>query len=220
MRPDGRPWAGNMNPYMARMVAMFTTQFAGGRGIRRLIEAASSIPPENRPSLSVRVALPDGTLLTTPAINGIYVTYDSEFVVATNAFDERRLSLRVVHGNAQSSEDVGMVEFPLGEVVRRREAHLNGQSVAAMDLNIEPAPGRYDGMFANMYPLYDGSNLAPDFSMPTARAMGYRLRGIRAVIQPLDLTAMEPAEGAGELVVEIVQGGRVIFRKPPAGQPL
>jgi tetratricopeptide (TPR) repeat protein len=214
MRPDGRPWAGNMNPYMSRLVAMFTTDFAGGRGIRRLIEAAMSIPPENRPNLSVRVALPDGTLLTTPAVHGIYVTYDSEFVVATNAFDERRLSLRVVHGNAQFSEDVGVVEFPLGEIVRRREAHLNGQSIAAMDLAIEPAPGRYDGMFANMYPLYDGSNLAPDFSMPTVRATGYRLRGVRAVIQPMDLTALEPDEGAGELVVEIIQGGRVIFRSP------
>jgi tetratricopeptide (TPR) repeat protein len=214
IRPDGRPWAGNMNPYMTRLLGMFTTEFAGGRGARRLVEAAMSIPPENRPNLSVRVALPDGTQLTTPAIHGLYVNYDSEFIVATNAFDERRLSLRVVHGNAQFFEDVGVVEFPLGEIVRRQEAHLNGGSVAAMDLTIEPAPGRYDGMFANMFPLSDGSNLAPDYSMPTARATGYRLRGVRAVVQPLDLSAAEPDEGAGELMVEIVQGGRVVYRSP------
>lgn len=214
MRPNGRPWAGNMNPYMSRLIRMFTTQFAGGRGARRLVEAAMSIPPENRPNLSVRVSLPDGTQLTTPAIHGLYVTYDSEFIVATNAFDERRLSLRVIHGNAQFFEDVGVVEFPLGEIVRRQQANLNGGSIAAMDLTIEPAPGRYDGMFANMYPVYDGSNLAQDYSMPTARATGYRLRSIRAVIQPLDLSAAEPDEGAGELVAEIVQGGRVVFRSP------
>ncbi len=212
IRPDGRPWAGNMNPYMSRLLGMFTTEFAGGRGARRLVEAAMSIPPENRPNLSVQVALPDGTRITTPAVHGLYVAYDSEFIVATNAFDERRLSLRVVHGNAQFSEDIGVVEFPLGEIVRRREAHLNGGSVAALDLNIELAPGRYDGMFANMFPVYDGSNLAPDYSMPTARATGYRLRGVRAVVQPQDLVAVEPDEGAGELVVEIIQGGRVVYR--------
>jgi hypothetical protein len=173
---------------------------------------AMNIPPENRPNLSVRAALPDGTLLTTPAVHGVYVNYDSEFIVATNAFDERRLSLRVVSGNAQFFEDVGLVEFPLGEIVRRQEARLNGGAIVAMELAITPAPGRYDGMFANMFPLYDGSNLAPDYSMPTARATGYRLRGVRAVVQPQDLVAVEPDEGAGELVIEIIQGGRVVYR--------
>ena len=211
MRPDGRPWVGNMNPYISRMMGMFVNM---GRGSsRRLIEAAMSIPPENRPNLSVRVSLPDGTVLTTPAVVGLYVAYDSEFVVMTNAFDERRLSLRVVHGNAEFSEELGLVEFPLGEVVRRREAQLSGQSVAGLDLAISPAMGRYDGMFANMYPLYDGSNLAQDYSLPTASSTGYRLTGIRSVIQPMDLAA-EPDEGAGELEVEIVQGGRVVYRSP------
>ncbi len=214
LRPDGHPWAGNMNPYLSRLIASLTTEFAGGRSARRLIELAKNFPPENRPNLSVQIALPDGTLLSTPATFGLYVAYDSEFVVATNALDERRLSLRVVHGNAQFLEEVGVVEFPLGEVVRRREARLNGGSVSAMELTIEPAAGRYDGMFANMFPVYDGSNLAPDYSVPTVRSTGYRLRGVRAVVQPLDLTAAEPDEGAGELVVEIVQGGRVVYRSP------
>jgi hypothetical protein len=214
IRPDGRPWAGNMNPYMSRLIGSMTTEFAGVRGARRLVEMAMNIPPENRPNLSVRAALPDGTLLSTPAIHGVYVNYDSEFIVATNAFDERRLSLRAVVGNAQFFEEVGVVEFPLGEIVRRQEARLNGGAIVAMELAITPAPGRYDGMFANMFPLYDGSNLAPDYSMPTARAMGYRLRGVRAVVQPMDLAAAEPDEGAGELVAEIIQGGRVVYRSP------
>jgi hypothetical protein len=214
LRPDGRPWAGNMNPYISRMIGLFTSEFSGGRSGRRLIEAAMNFPPENRPNLSVRVALPDGTLLTTPSVNGLYVAYDSEFVVATNSFDERRLSLRVVHANGPYFEDVGVVEFPLGEIVRRREARLNGQSVAGLELTIEPAMGRHDGMFANMYPLNDGSNLAQDYSMPTAQATGYRLRSVRAVIQPMDLAMTEPDEGAGELVVEILQGGRVVYRSP------
>jgi hypothetical protein len=211
LRPDGRPWAGHMNPYLSRMMGMFSNM--GRSSSRRLIEAAMSLPPENRPNLSVRVSLPDGTVLTTPAVVGLYVAYDSEFVVATNAFDERRLSLRVVHGNAEYSEEVGLVEFPLGELVRRREAQLSGQSVAGMDLAISPAMGRYDGMFANMYPLYDGSNLAQDYSIPTAHSAGYRLTGIHSVIQPMDLAA-EPDEGAGELEVEIHQGGRVVYRSP------
>jgi tetratricopeptide (TPR) repeat protein len=215
MRPDGRPWVGNMNPYMSRLLGVFTNEAGnrGGRGGRRLIEAAMSIPPENRPTLSVHVSLPDGSLLATPAVRGLYVTYDSEFVVATNSFDERRLTLRVVHGDGQYLEDVGIVEFPLGEIVRRREAQLASQSVAGLELAIDPAKGRVDGMFANMFPLYDGSNLAQDYSMPTSRSAGYRLRGVRAVVQPLDLTA-EPDEGAAEVVVELLQGGRVIYRSP------
>ncbi|HYH98776.1 hypothetical protein [Hyalangium sp.] len=211
MRPDGRPWVGTMNPYISRMIGMFTNTPRGGS--RKLIEAAMSMPPGNRPNLAVRVSLPDGTLLTTPAINGLYVSYDSEFIVATNSFDERRLSLRVVHGDSQSFEDVGVIEFPLGEIVRRREAQLSAQSVAGMDLSIEPAMGRYDGMFTNMYPLHDGSNLAQDYSMPTAHATGYRLRGIRSVIRPMDL-ATELDEGTPELEVEIIQGGRVVYRSP------
>jgi hypothetical protein len=217
MRPDGRPWVGHMNPYLSRLLAMFTNEFANSRGRgadRRLVEAAMSLPPENRPNLSVQVTLPDGMLLTTPAVNGLYVGYDSEFVVATNSFDERRLSLRVVQGDGSSFQDVGIVEFPLGEIVRRREAHLSGQSVAALDLDIQPAQGRYDGMFTNMFPLNDNTNYAQDYSLPTARAVGYRLRGIHAVIPPQALLATEPDEGAGELVVEILQGQRVIYRSP------
>ncbi|MBN1210694.1 MAG: hypothetical protein JXB05_37950 [Myxococcaceae bacterium] len=215
MRPDGRPWVGNMNPYMSRLISMFTREVGarGSRGGRRLIEAAMSLPPENRPTLSVRVTMPDGSLLSTPAVHGLYVTYDSEFVVATNSLDERRLTLRVVHGNAEYFEEVGTVEFPLGEIVRRREAQLSNQSVAGLELTIDPAKGLADGMFANMSPLYDGSNLAQDYSMPTAHSAGYRLRGVQAVVQPMDL-AVEPDEGAAELVVELIQGGRVIYRSP------
>jgi hypothetical protein len=206
-----------MNPYLSRLLAMFTNEFSDTRGRgadRRLVEAAMRLPPENRPNLSVQVTLPDGSLLTTPAVNGLYVGYDSEFVVATNSFDERRLSLRVVQGDGTSFQDVGMVEFPLGEIVRRREAHLSGQSVAALDLDIQPALGRYDGMFSNMFPLNDNTNYAQDYSQPTPRAVGYRLRAIRAVVPPQALLATEPDEGAGELVVEILQGQRVIYRSP------
>ncbi|MFL5344859.1 MAG: hypothetical protein ACJ8AT_08695 [Hyalangium sp.] len=217
MRSDGRPWVGNMNPYMSRLLNMFTGDYMDprGRGVnRRLIEAARSLPPENRPNLSVRVSLPDGTLLSTPSVNGLYVAYDSEFVVATNSFDERKLSLRVVHQNGQFAEDVGVVEFALGEIVRRHEAQLSGQSVAAIDLSIEPAVNRPDGMFANMFPLNDGSNLAQDYSMPTPRSVGYRLRGVRAVVPQRALAMKQPNRGAGKLVVEIVQGGRVVYHSP------
>jgi tetratricopeptide (TPR) repeat protein len=217
MRPDGRPWAGSLNPSLTRLTYMFTQEFLAPRGrgtSRKLMEAALAIPPENRPSLSIRVALPDGTLLSTPVQNGLYVTYDAEFVVATNSFDERKLSLRVVHGEGGWSEDVGVVEFPLGEIVRRREADLSDQSVARLQLSIEPAPqGRSDGMFAHMFPLSDGSNLAQDYSVPTPASTGFRLRSVWVSI-PAQALAAEPDEGPAELVVEIVQRGRVVYRSP------
>lgn len=215
MRPDGRPWVGRMSPFLSRMINMFTGDYMDartGRASRRLIDAAMSIPPENRPTLSVQVTLPDGTRLTTPNQNGLYVGYDAEFVVATNSFDERRLAMHVVHWNGVGYEDVGVIDFPLGEVVRRREANLAAQSVAAMQLMIEPAsPGRADGMFANMFPMNDGTNLAQDYSMPTPNSAGYRLRTVRARAAA-ELLAVEPDEGAAELVVEILQAGRVVYR--------
>jgi hypothetical protein len=209
LRPDGRPWAGRMSPFLSRMISMFNFLDAGPS--RRVIDAALSIPAENRPNMSVQVTLPDGMRLTTPAQNNLYAVYDAEFVVATNAFDERRLALNVVHWNGHLYEDIGLVEFPLGEIVRRREASLNGQSVASIQLEIDPAQGRYDGMFANMYPLNDGTNLAQDYSIPSPNAAGYRLRGVRVSI-PAQALALEPDEGAGELVVEILQNGRVVYR--------
>ncbi|MDY7229801.1 hypothetical protein [Hyalangium rubrum] len=214
VRPDGQPWVGRMNPALSRMLSML--EHAGprrGSTSRRAIDAALSLPPENRPSLSVRVTLPDGTRLATPVQNGLYVVYDSEFVVMTNAFDERRLRLNVTHGNGQFYDDVGMVEFPLGEIVQRREANLSAQSIAGLDLAITPAMGKTDGMFANMFPLYDGTNVAQDYSVPTPNSIGYRLRSIRVAI-PAQALAMEPDEGAGELVVEIHQAGRVVYRSP------
>jgi tetratricopeptide (TPR) repeat protein len=214
VRPDGRPWVGRMSPFLSRLIAMFSSDFmdSGGRASRRIIDAALSIPPENRTTLAVHVTLPDGTRLSTPAQNGLYVGYDSEFVVATNSFDERRLTMHVVHWNGQGFEDVGAVEFPLGEVVRRREASLSGQSVADLRLEIDAAQGgRGDGMFANMYPLNDGTNMAQDYSMPTPNSAGYRLRTVRASV-PAQALALEPEEGPAELVVEIVQGGRVVYR--------
>jgi len=215
MRPDGRPWVGRMSPFLSRMIAMFTSDSmdaSTGRASRRLIDAAMSVPPENRPTLSVQVTLPDGTRLTTPNQSGLYVGYDAEFVVATNSFDERRLAMHVVHWNGVGFEDVGVIDFPLGEIVRRREANLAAQSVAAVQLLIEPAsPGRSDGMFANMFPQNDGTNMAQDYSMPTPNSAGYRLRTVRASI-PAQALAAEPDEGPAELVVEILQAGRVIYR--------
>jgi tetratricopeptide (TPR) repeat protein len=218
MRPDGRPWAGRINPSLTRLMYLFTNEFLDPRGrdtSRKLMDAAMAVPPENRPNLSVRVSLPDGTVLTTPAQTGLYVAYESEFVVATNSFDERKLSLRVVHGDGNGwSEDVGVVEFPLGEIVRRRDAQLSDQSVHRLQLSIEPAtPGKADGMFANMFPMSDGSNLAQDFSSPTPASAGFRLRSVWAVV-PAQALMAEPDEGAGELVVEIVQRGRVVYRSP------
>ncbi len=214
MRPDGRPWVGRMSPFLSRLISMFTSDYGDpnvSRTSRRVIDAAMSIPRENRPTLSVQVTLPDGMRLTTPAQNGLYVVYDAELVVATNSFDERPLTMHVVHWNGHAYEDVGVVEFPLGEIVRRRETSLSGQSVAAIQVVIDPAQGRTDGMFANMYPMNDGTNMAQDYSTPTPNSMGYRLRGVRASI-PAQALTHEPDEGAGELVVEIIQAGRVVYR--------
>ncbi|XXF76148.1 hypothetical protein P2318_24220 [Myxococcaceae bacterium GXIMD 01537] len=214
MRPDGRPWVGSYHPLLGQLTSLFAGDLLGphaSRSARRAIEMAMMLPPENRPALSVQVALPDGTRLATQPVSGLYATFDAEFIVATNTLDERPLSVRVVHGVGPVYEEVGVVTFPMGELARRREAYLADRSVAQMLLTFEPALQRVDGMFAGMYPLSEGSNYAQDYSQPSPSSAGFRLRSVRVAVPPHALMA-EPDEGAAELLVEIVQRGRVVFR--------
>jgi hypothetical protein len=217
-RLDGRPWVGPAAPIFGRLLerGMEVTAGADNRAaLKFLLRAAERVPMQNRPTLSVIVTLPNGERLVTPSRNGLYAVFnDPELVIATNHFDERNVVFQVVQGEGSSMEEVGMVSVALGELVQRQEAELSKQSIAALDLVSGPGVGRVDGMFTGLRPVGDGSNLASDFSVPTARTRGFRLTEVKAVARPGDYQDEQGQDGAPDLFVELEQGGRVVYRGP------
>jgi hypothetical protein len=207
-RLDGHPWVGPANPLLVRLMDR-------GTAWRVLIRAAERVPMQNRPTLSVIVTRPDGERLMTPARQSLYAVYeDPAFVITTNHFDERPLVFQVVQGEGTAQEEVGTVSVALGELVQRQEAELSKQSIAALELATGPGEGRVDGMFTGLRPVGDGTNLAQDFSVPTASTRSFRLKGVRAMAAPGDYQNESGQDGAPDLYVELEQGGRVIYRSP------
>ncbi len=217
-RLDGRPWAGPANPLLVRLLDRGMGAVTGGNNTaawRILIRAAERVPMQNRPTLSVIVTRPDGEQLMTPARQSLYAVYDEPaFVISTNHFDERPLVFQVFHGDGTSQEEVGTVSVALGELVQREESELSQRSIAALELATGPAEGRVDGMFTGLRPVGDGTNLAQDFSVPTASTRGFRLKGVRAVAMVGDYQNEAGQDGSPDLYVELEQAGRVIYRSP------
>lgn len=218
-RPDGRPWVGPPSPLLGRLLDRSVELASGNNASARrlLIRAAERVPPENRPSVSVIVTLPEGERLMTPMRSGLYAVFeDPEFVIATNHFDERKLVFHVVSQAAGTAlEELGVVEVALGELVQRGQSELSRQSIAALELEARPVAGdRVEGMFSGLRPVADGSNLAQDFSLPTPRTRGFRLTGVHTVVRPGDYVDEQGQDGAPDLYVELEQGGRVVYRGP------
>jgi hypothetical protein len=217
-RLDGRPWAGPANPLLVRLLERGMGAVTGGNNTaawRILIRAAERVPMQNRPTLSVIVTRPDGERLMTPARQSLYAVYDEPaFVISTNHFDERPLVFQVFHGDGTAQEEVGTVSVALGELVQREESELSKQSIAALELATGPAEGRVDGMFTGLRPVGDGTNLAQDFSVPTASTRGFQLKGVRAVAMVGDYQNEGGQDGSPDLYVELEQAGRIIYRSP------
>lgn len=152
LRPDGNSWAGVGSPIFNRIArTMMEAARRSGQG-DLAVELAMTIPMENRPNLRVEAVLPDGAHLTTPTRQGVYVGYDSEFVVLANGFDERRVELRVFAGN----EQVDSVSVPLSDLVERRRVRLQSQSIIALDLDTGRADGRTVNSAVGMTPVPPG----------------------------------------------------------------
>jgi len=220
MRPDGRPWVGPPNKFMTKVVSLavggaatYTFGPLAGKVGKDLAKAYMEIPPENRPNLRVRATLPDDSMLLTPSKNGLYVVYDSEFVIATNHFDERRLSFHVVH-EGSTVDDVGVIDVNLKDLVANRDAALSNQSIELLQLSAEPAPDKADGMFSEMRPPRDSENGAAADSLPSPTSKGFRLKAVRVGIRRGDYKDELGLDGAPDPYVEILQHGKVIYRSP------
>jgi tetratricopeptide (TPR) repeat protein len=143
-RPDGRPWVGERSRvFDAVMIAGQSISAArvgsgDGAALKMALDVANAMPAENRPTLVLRVDAPGVPRLTTPPRRGLHAVLDGSVAVLANHYDERPLSVRVVHDDGVAQHDVGVVSIPLGELVARRRIVAADGSVLRLELEIAP----------------------------------------------------------------------------------
>ncbi|HEX9307632.1 MAG TPA: hypothetical protein VF894_09085 [Anaeromyxobacter sp.] len=76
----------------------------------------------------------------TPAQKAIRARFDSTVVVATNAYDDRPLSLRVAHQDIAGVVEVGVVTFRLTELLSGGEVGLSDRAVVELKVSAEASP--------------------------------------------------------------------------------
>jgi hypothetical protein len=216
IRPDGQPWVGPPSPFLGNLVKAAATYVAPGVGTvmaSAVVDAVESIPPENRPTLHIEASLPDGRKLMTPSKKSLYVVYESEIVLASNHFDDRKLAFKVV-GAGDNVDDVGVIEVSLKELIQKQQVTLADQSILALQLMADSTEGKVDGMFSAMTPVSDRSNHASGFSLPTAKSIGYRLVRVQAGANLPDYQDEMGMDGGPDLSVNLAQQGRSIYVSP------
>jgi len=145
VRPDGTPWVGPPGPRLNR-VGRELAGLAGGAIDARVLRAVNDVPRENRPELSVEVVLPGGQRLASRPGSGPLLDVKGTFIVMGNAFDTRRVALRVLHAEpGQPPRHVGEVSVPVGELVSRPAGTLSHPPLLALEVEVEPADGAAEG---------------------------------------------------------------------------
>jgi tetratricopeptide (TPR) repeat protein len=211
VRPDGRPWTGSRSFALDRLVDRLDRVAGRATPAGLALDLARRVPRENQPTLVVTAGLPDGRGLQSRPRRGTYATLDGSFVVASNAYDDRAVSLRVVHDEGRGRPvDVGYVTFRLGDLVAARELAVSGQEVEALRLEADVAD-LPDGAFSGFLPIPDETNLAETWSLPGPASAGLRIAAADGVLSVADLGA-QAATARPQLQVEVEQRGRVVYR--------
>src|SRR2546430_13371512 len=171
VKPDGTPWAGKPNELLANIaagavggVAAYFSLGAAAPIVAGATRGALTIPEENRPNLHIEVALPDGSKLKTPnREDSMYLVLESRLVIASNHFDDRVLGLRV-YNTRDHTDDVGVIDVRLGDLIEKKESILSNQSIAELQVVARPVDGEVDGAYADLEPIIDPSNEAKTVS--------------------------------------------------------
>jgi hypothetical protein len=160
LRPDGVPWVGPPRPFVVR-VATELARLAGTPPTAPFLVLLNQVPRENQPLVVVEVTAPGAAPLLTTPHRGLFTSLGSTVVVGANAFERRRLAFRVFHAEPDGlTEDIGLVDVPVGELVSRGGTTLTALPVAALELTAEPADG---------LPVGSYSDLAPAGALPPPR---------------------------------------------------
>jgi tetratricopeptide (TPR) repeat protein len=217
-RPDGAPWVGQPNHAFLKGAASFAALVPSpdvqllSKAVGALARWDEAMPRENKPTLVVDTELPDGRQLRTPPKRGIYVTYDGQFVLETNAYDARQIHLAVHHvRNGDSEDDVGTLSASLGDIVAKR-AGRPSHSLLQVEMTSEAVAGGVDGSFSGLELLSDGDDEGPAASRAVPGARGYRIQEIRLLVPPGGYDDEFGVDGAPDPFVQILQGSRVVFQ--------
>jgi tetratricopeptide (TPR) repeat protein len=216
-RPDGEPWVGRPNASFLRVVAAAAALSGAGVIVSsiasKVADVVENIPPENQPRLVLELTLPDGrAFMTEPPHRGLYWNPGTQVSVATNAYDNRPLILRVSHRVPNRTDaSVGTVQVPLKRLVSERRVPLEDASIAQLELLADQSSRSIDGATSqDLAPVPDATNTAPTVSKPAPDTQGFKLTRVEALVVPGEAKSVGPPD----LCVELVQDGRVVFRSP------
>jgi tetratricopeptide (TPR) repeat protein len=161
VRPDGLPWVGQPNRYVAQAARDLAA--GAGRGVdARLLRIVADVPGSNRPRLTVEAVLPDGRRFGSAVREGPYFNLDASFVVMANGFDKRRLTLRVMHQpQGGAPEMVGELSVTVGELIGRPTGSVSAPPILAMELQVAPADGAQEGPGRGFSPIADAPRPPP-----------------------------------------------------------
>ena len=147
-RPDGTPWAGGLSPQLFRLAGAAANASRHDRrsALDRTAEVADLVPPANWPTLVLQVTLPGGRLLETVPQRALACRPGSTVTLATNAYDRRELSVRVVQREPGAPDAlVGAVQISLATLASERRAALRDGSIASLELTAGFDAGAVDG---------------------------------------------------------------------------
>jgi hypothetical protein len=161
LRPDGVPWVGPPRPFVVR-VANELARASGAPPSSPFLMLLGQVPRENQPRVVVEVVAPGGPPLLTEPHRGLYTSLASSVVVGANAFERRRIAFRVFHVEPGGlSENIGVVEVSIGELVTRGSVTLRSDAVAGLELSAEPADGVPIGSFSDLTPAVPPQAVPP-----------------------------------------------------------
>jgi tetratricopeptide (TPR) repeat protein len=152
IRTDGQPWAGARSRTFERIVGLIASAALdprNGPAGQLSMQLYEALPDENRPNLVASIELPDGRRFATPPRTAVFTRLDGTVVVATNSFDERALTVRVVHQDVAGPVDVGAVTFRLADLVAKKALVLGDRAVVELRVSAEPSPQR-DGSLSGL----------------------------------------------------------------------
>ncbi len=152
LRPDGTPWVGPPSRAVMRAARALTEVL--GSGSRTTLQIVlASIPPENLPAVGVEVTTPDGRRLGTEVRRQLQTDPNGTVIVATNAFDRRRMAFRVFIQDETRQETLGTFEASVAELVGKPSTAFQSPAVQEVVLTAAPVEGATAGTFSNLVPL-------------------------------------------------------------------
>jgi tetratricopeptide (TPR) repeat protein len=214
-RPTGEAWIGPTDPKLTALataadgVATFQPE---AKIPAVLLEILAKMPRENWPPISVFVNLPDGRAFRTRDERALYKDYDASFAIASNFYDDRLLSFRVVV-SGDHRDDAGAPTVRLKDVIEHGMWRAADQSVLALEVSADPGGGGSPGAFDGFLPV-STENAAQEFSIPSRATLPYRLDAVAAQAGPLDYQNELGLDGPPDLYVQIEQKGRVVYESP------